>query len=168
MRPNKEPILNIGIILPVDKRKKVTISFSDAALYEIEREKLLISSCKTPDKVDILIDDGDMIIKKMVEAVDEHDITIHDVPAGRGFHWEKTIDVALPGNLIITNHDGHLLVINQVPLEQYLSSVAVSEMNGVCPATFLEAQTITARSWILAAAEKKHAELRIDACNDDC
>ena len=168
MRPIKGPILNIGIILPVDKRKKVTISFSDAALYEIEREKLLISSCKTPDKVDILIDDGDMIIKKMVEAVDEHDIMIHDVPAGRGFHWEKTIDVALPGNLKITNHDGHLLVINQVPLEQYLSSVAVSEMNGVCPATFLEAQTITARSWILAAAEKKHAELRIDACNDDC
>ena len=83
MRPNKDPILNIGIILPVDKRKKVTISFSDAALYEIETEKLLISSCKTPDTVDILIEDGDMIIKKTVEAIDEHDITIHDVPAGR-------------------------------------------------------------------------------------
>ena len=46
--------------------------------------------------------------------------------------------------------------------------VATSEMSGNCPAALLESQTIAARSWILAAAEKKHKDLNIDACNDDC
>ena len=46
--------------------------------------------------------------------------------------------------------------------------VATSEMSGNCPLALLEAQTIVARSWILAAAEKKHKELDLDACNDDC
>ena len=37
-----------------------------------------------------------------------------------------------------------------------------------CPPALLEAQTIVARSWIIAAAEQKHSEIDIDACNDDC
>ena len=37
-----------------------------------------------------------------------------------------------------------------------------------CPKSLLEAQTIVARSWILAAKEKKHQNLGLDACNDDC
>ena len=46
--------------------------------------------------------------------------------------------------------------------------VATSEMGAKCPQSLLEAQTIVARSWILAAKEKKHQNLKLDACNDDC
>ncbi len=163
-----EPILRIGIILPIDHRKKITISFTDPSLYEIETDKQLNPTYKTPNTFDVSVNDGDMVIRKSVNEFDERGITIHNVPAGRGFHWEKTIDVTLPENVKITNHDGYLLVINEVPLEQYLACVAVSEMSGACPTALLEAQTITARSWVLAAAEKKHADLCIDVCNDDC
>ena len=41
-------------------------------------------------------------------------------------------------------------------------------MGAKCPQSLLEAQTIVARSWILAAKEKKHQNLKLDACNDDC
>jgi peptidoglycan hydrolase-like amidase len=41
-------------------------------------------------------------------------------------------------------------------------------MSGECPPELLEAQTIAARSWLVAAVEQKHADLGLDACNDDC
>ncbi len=46
--------------------------------------------------------------------------------------------------------------------------VATSEMGSACPQSLIEAQTIVARSFILANAEKKHAPLGFDFCNDDC
>ncbi|MCH7612032.1 MAG: SpoIID/LytB domain-containing protein [Candidatus Marinimicrobia bacterium] len=163
--PKSEPVLRIGIILPVDYRKSIEISFTNPSQYKID-SKIQISLISS--KLRISKNDGDVkIIKKDIEF-DGHGITVHNVPAGRGFHWEKTINVTLPGDVQITNRDGYLLVINEVPLEQYLACVAVSEMSGACPPSLLEAQTITARSWILAAVEKKHADLGIDACSDDC
>ena len=41
-------------------------------------------------------------------------------------------------------------------------------MNPDCPSALLEAQTIAARSWLLANRKVNHAELNIDVCNDDC
>ena len=166
--PQREPVLRIGIILPIDKLKKVTISFTDSALYEIETEKQLNPSSETPDRLDVSVNDVDMIIRKTVDVFDEHGITIHDVPAGRGFHWEKTIDVTAPGNVYITNQKDYLQVTNEVPLEQYLACVAVSEMSARCPSAFLEAQIMAARSWLLANRGKNHPDLQIDVCNDDC
>lgn len=165
--PQSEPIMRIGIILPIDKQKIVTISFSDPSLYEIETLDRQNPSCKTPDMLNVSVDDGEMLITKIIED-DNQGMTIHTVPAGRGFHWEKTIDVTLPGNIEISTHNGWLLLTNVVPLEQYLACVAVSEMSGACPPALRESQTITARSWILAAAENKHSDLNLDACNDDC
>jgi len=58
--------------------------------------------------------------------------------------------------------------VNEVGMEDYLMSVATSEMSGDCPEALLEAQTIAARSWLMASEEQKHKDLGIDACNDDC
>jgi SpoIID/LytB domain protein len=46
--------------------------------------------------------------------------------------------------------------------------VATSEMSAQCPLEFLKAQTIVARSWLLANIEQKHRHLGFDICNDDC
>ena len=112
------------------------------------------------------------ILKKkeiILKGSDSEDFfIIHSVPAGRGFHWEKTIDVKVAGSLYIKNSNGNIFVINKIMLEQYLASVATSEMGSACPPALLEAQTIVARSWIIAASEQKHSKLGIDACNDDC
>lgn len=163
---NKEPILNIGIILPQDKRNEVSFSFSNPENYTIKFKDSTQS--QTPQKLTVTLNDGDTEIIKIKDKENFGGITIYDVPAGRDFHWGKKINVILPGNLRITRYNDCLLVINEVPLEKYLGCVAVSEMNSSCPDEFLIAQTITARSWILAGAEKKHLDLGIDACNDDC
>jgi stage II sporulation protein D len=42
------------------------------------------------------------------------------------------------------------------------------EMSGESPVEFLKSQCVVARSWVLAHTEKKHTELPVDRCNDDC
>jgi SpoIID/LytB domain protein len=98
----------------------------------------------------------------------EKGIRIKNVVAGRGFHWEKLIDVYLPGSIEIRQYDDTLILINELPLEEYLMCVATSEMGADCPEALIESQTIAARSWMLANIEQKHVKMGMDVCNDDC
>jgi stage II sporulation protein D len=93
---------------------------------------------------------------------------VRGVVAGRGFHWEQRIDESLPGHLEIRQVDGQILVINELPVEAYLQGVITAEMSGTCPIDLLKAQCITARTWVLARAERKHEREGYDYCNDDC
>ena len=43
-----------------------------------------------------------------------------------------------------------------------------AEMNPDCPISLLEAQTIAARSWLIANRKANHPKFDIDVCNDDC
>jgi peptidoglycan hydrolase-like amidase len=95
-------------------------------------------------------------------------VLIRDVPAGRGFHWEKAVDQSFPGTVEIVPGERGLLVINAVPLEAYLAGVVTAEMNAACPGHLLKAQAIAARSWLLAMTEAKHADRPFERCNDDC
>ena len=102
------------------------------------------------------------------ELASDSGYNINPVTAGRGFHWQKQIDISIRGSIKIRNVDGYLFLINEIGMENYLMSVATSEMSGECPEALLEAQTIAARSWLMASEEQKHKDLGIDACNDDC
>ena len=93
---------------------------------------------------------------------------VHDVPAGRGFHWATRRNVHVPGTLEVYADARGLVVVNVVPLEAYLAGVITAEMSGACPAALLEAQCIVARSWLLAMAEAKHVGEAYERCNDDC
>jgi len=142
--PEKEPVVSIGLVLPEDRQKSIHI-----------HDELSSQSFEMTHSSD----------KKYFP---NSTYIIHSIRAGRGFHWEKQITITVEGELEIKTVDGYLFVINHIPLEKYLSCVATSEMSGECPPAFLESQTVAARSWLLAAAEQKHADLGIDACNDDC
>lgn len=95
-------------------------------------------------------------------------ILVHDVIAGRGFHWQKRIDQRLPGTLEIRTAPTGLVLINELMLEQYLAGVITAEMSGECPVPLLAAQCVVARSWLLARREPKHLDEPFDRCNDDC
>jgi stage II sporulation protein D len=177
--PNKEPMIRVGIILPEDDIISLHISFSDAQCYEIETSDHLYPSCKNTDQLSFNIVDGnlvipelkieDTIIKIIPFIPDENPSTTLDgITAGRGFHWEKKIIASYWGTLEFTVIDGKLMAVNELPLEQYLKCVATSEMSAQCPSEFLKAQTIVARSWLLANIEQKHCHLGFDICNDDC
>ena len=95
-------------------------------------------------------------------------VLVQEVIAGRGFHWQKRIDLTLPGTLELRPGQHGVILVNELPLEDYLPGVIAAEMNNACPLAFLKAQCIVARSWLLAMTEPKHAGEPFDRCNDDC
>ena len=155
--PTKEPLVSIGLILPIDKQEYVKITSKNNPDYEIKAlENQLLVNGKKSNKFNLQ------------ELTGEYGYNIKPVTAGRGFHWQKQIAISIKGSIKIKNIDGCLFLVNEVGMEDYLMSVATSEMSGECPEALLEAQTIAARSWLMASEEQKHKDLGIDACNDDC
>ncbi len=177
--PKTEPLIRVGIILPEDSFDKVNI--------EIPRNMPFVASSEHGEQIshtDILdfnVSNGAILLNSVLTAntwllkpgenypiKPKSGFKIKNVIAGRGFHWQKLIDVWLPGRVEITMIDGSLILINELSLEEYLMCVATSEMGAKCPHALLEAQTIVARSWMLANVEQKHIDLGMDVCNDDC
>lgn len=176
--PDKEPLLRVGIILPEDKQNSLSLKISD-----LHSTSILINNSQTvpvsDKKIEISVNETGIELKghrgvepvtslKFFQNSDTGYILVEPVIAGRGFHWAKYISVKLPYTLEIKIVDGSLVLINELPLESYLACVATSEMGAECPEAFIKAQTIIARSWMLANVEQKHIHLGFDVCNDDC
>ena len=167
--------VRIGVVLPSDRRESLLLTIP-AAGFSVGGAAI------GPGPVWAVVDEGAIVLKHaarslgrrpfwtMEPAVKREDtgVVVRDCAAGRGFHWSKTVDVVLPGRIELTVRDGFLFAVNDLPIEAYLKGVITSEMSGECPAAFLKAQCIASRSWIVAATERKHADLGIDFCNDDC
>ena len=156
--PDTEPTISVGLVLPIDKQKSVYISSN----FDDKKYKIKIMKGR-------LLVNGEIKTQLLLERVSNESIfNLEPITAGRGFHWQKKINISINGSLKIMIIDDNLFIVNEIGLESYLMSVATSEMSGECPIALLEAQTIAARSWIIASEEQKHKDLDIDVCNDDC
>jgi stage II sporulation protein D len=83
-------------------------------------------------------------------------VTLFGVTIGNRFHWERTENQTFQGDLILRlRDDGTLVAINEIPLEDYLTSVISSEMNAEAPFEFLKAHAILSRSWLMAALDRR-------------
>ena len=183
--PNKEPVIRVGITLPEDDYTSITLVTPADQDYQMEsggRTTMLSRNQQVLIKLHgeqftIHINEEELraeseirifpVVSRQALAPQEG-VTVKNVISGRGFHWRKYINVILPGTVIIEKYRQRLLVINELPLEHYLMCVATSEMGAACPPALIEAQTIAARSWLLANVEQKHRDLGMDVCNDDC
>jgi SpoIID/LytB domain protein len=178
--PNTEPLLRVGIILPEDQINHIQIELPESIDYQIISDNkthhpLQKKICKFEYSANkIHLDEAIEADYWRIEARQPYNIgsgagiKVKNVVAGRGFHWEKSIDVFLPGSIEIRVYNNHPILINELPLEEYLMCVATSEMGAECPKTLIESQTIAARSWLLANIEQKHVNMGMDVCNDDC
>ncbi|MAJ18528.1 MAG: hypothetical protein CMA06_01650 [Euryarchaeota archaeon] len=156
--PDTEPTISVGLVLPIDKQKSVYISSN----FDDKKYKIKIMKGR-------LLVNGEIKTQLLLERVSNESIfNLEPITAGRGFHWQKKINISINGSLKIMIINDNLFIVNEIGLESYLMSVATSEMSGECPIALLEAQTIAARSWIIASEEQKHKDLDIDVCNDDC
>jgi SpoIID/LytB domain protein len=82
--------------------------------------------------------------------------SLFNVTIGDRFHWERTEDQTFHGDLILVyRKDGTITAINEISLEDYLTSVISSEMRGEAPMEFLKTQAILSRSWLLAALKRR-------------
>ena len=102
--PKKEPLIRVGIILPEDQIDQITITLSDIESYEMETDMMHYPSCKNHNKISIIVKDNELFVSsinlKTSKVVfsphlsdDLPNITLPNIIAGRGFHWEKSIKV---------------------------------------------------------------------------
>lgn len=73
---------------------------------------------------------------------------LDDVTIGIGFHWERKERQVFRGLVRIIKRATGLTVINEVPLDEYVTSVISSEMSAACPMELLKAHAIISRSWL--------------------
>jgi len=184
--PTKEPFLSVGIVLPEDKFSSIEIQLPVSPEYCLlnDGEQCIQLQPNTVVKFNLLNPTIEAIINgvkygqetiwkvdPLVKPVPIHNcagIQVKNVIAGRGFHWKKNLDVFLSGSVEVRISGSSLILINELPIEQYLMCVATAEMGAACPPALIESQTIVARSWMLANVEMKHRTLGMDVCNDDC
>jgi stage II sporulation protein D len=73
---------------------------------------------------------------------------LDDVTIGIGFHWERKERQIFRGAFRLVKRAAGLTVINDVPLEEYVTSVISSEMSASCPLELLKAHAVISRSWL--------------------
>jgi stage II sporulation protein D len=73
---------------------------------------------------------------------------LDDVTIGIGFHWERKERQVFRGAFRLIKRPAGLTVINDVPLEEYVTSVISSEMSASCPIELLKAHAVISRSWL--------------------
>jgi SpoIID/LytB domain protein len=73
---------------------------------------------------------------------------LDEVTIGIGFHWERNERQVFRGAFRLVKRAAGLTVINDVPLEEYVTSVISSEMSASCPLELLKAHAVISRSWL--------------------
>ena len=73
---------------------------------------------------------------------------LDDVTIGIGFHWERKERQIFRGAFRLLKRAAGLTVINDVSLEEYVTSVISSEMSASCPLELLKAHAVISRSWL--------------------
>jgi stage II sporulation protein D len=73
---------------------------------------------------------------------------LEDLTIGIGFHWERKERQLFRGAFRLLKRDAGLTVINDVSLEDYVTSVISSEMSASCPPELLKAHAVISRSWL--------------------
>lgn len=100
--------------------------------------------------------------KIRLESLNHASFTLYQVTIGNHFHWERKKDLTYEGDLIFRiKKDKTLQAINEIPVENYLTSVISSEVNTSSPLEFLKAHTVISRSWLLSILDKKDHEIQV-------
>jgi stage II sporulation protein D len=73
---------------------------------------------------------------------------LDDVTIGIGFHWERKERQVFLGAFRLVKSQAGLTMINDVSLEEYVTSVISSEMSASCPLELLKAHAVISRSWL--------------------
>lgn len=147
----KEPEINVGIVNALE------IAFTLNA-------KFLAKGETVSGKQRVSFDEGGIswngnVYRELTftPLEDDSSFSLEDVTIGINFHWERQETQTFLGTLRLVVDEGKITAINQVPAEDYLTSVISSEMNATSSLEFLKAHAVISRSWLLAQIEKRKA-----------
>lgn len=109
---------------------------------------------------------------------------VRNLLIGDGFHWQKSIIAMFKGDFFnLEIPQGNIHCVNVLPIEDYIVSVASSEMNPEAPLEFLKAHSVISRTWALkkiinpvmavsrnkgtVSWEESDSHIGFDVCGDD-
>ena len=84
--------------------------------------------------------------------------SLNDVTIGVNFHWERKETQTFQGVLRLVVEEDKICAINELPVEQYLTSVISSEMSATSSLEFLKAHAVISRSWLLAQMKRRQEQ----------
>ena len=91
--------------------------------------------------------------------------TLHDVVIGIDFHWQRKQDQQFKGALCVgRDAQSRLLAVNEIGVEDYITSVISSEMSATAHDELLKAHAVISRSWLLAQLAPWKVARRKPAC----
>ncbi len=145
----KEPEINVGIVNALE------INFTLNAKFLAKGETVCGEQKVAFDEGGILWN-GNVYQELSFTPLEENaSFSLHDVTIGINFHWEQKETQTFRGALRLVVYEGKITAINQIPAEEYLTSVISSEMNATSTLEFLKAHAVISRSWLLAQIEKR-------------
>ena len=147
--PDKEPMVSVGIV------SGQKISFSLNGPYSAKGETITGEQTVEFSEGGILWRGTLYRNLAFVPQQDGASFTLNDVTIGIGFHWERHEQQTFAGTLRLAVEADRLTAINELPIEQYLTSVISSEMSSTSSLEFLKAHAVISRSWLLAQMEKR-------------
>jgi peptidoglycan hydrolase-like amidase len=184
--PGREPVVRIGVVLARDGKSRVDAeTLQDGYAIAVSPDEASQAAIGS-GPISIQASDGRLRVVakafarsgfrslRMVPPVvgasrcPNAAVLVRGVVAGRGFHWCTKIDQRLGGVLEFRADNSNLILINELPLEEYLTGVITAEMSGYCPGEYMKAHAVISRSWLLASSRSNHPGEPFTWCNDDC
>jgi stage II sporulation protein D len=111
------------------------------------------------DKIVVIKENGNSFSGKEItitpDELETESFLLRDVVIGKSFHWEKKENQRFRGELKFIKEDDKITAVNNILIEEYLSSVISSEMSANSSLELLKAHAIVSRGWLLAQLEKK-------------
>lgn len=148
---DEEPLVSVGIM------RRGSLKFSLTGSYEAKGEEV-----HGPQEA--LFRDGGIFWRGnlyseliFTPVSSEAAFTLEDVTIGDGFHWQRQEAQTFGGTLRIIVDEEQLVVINEVPVEDYLCSVISSEMSAKSSLELLKTHAIVSRSWLFSQMKQRRA-----------
>lgn len=144
------PVINVGIM----SEKAVSFVFNGEYVHTEtgdfltgEQRALLVNGN--------IVFNGKLYNELFFEPTSEEvSFDLSAVTIGVDFHWQRKEDLRFRGALNLVAKDNTIVIINQVNIEEYLTSVISSEMSATASIEFLKAHAVISRSWLLAQLSK--------------
>ncbi|HEY6913656.1 MAG TPA: SpoIID/LytB domain-containing protein [Paludibacter sp.] len=140
----KEPIIQVGILSASE------IRFVLNGYFKVSNDRFYTGKKVAVYRKGDILFDGNLSEDLSFEPMsDDCSIDIKDVVIGINFHWQRRENQRFKGSLKFIVEGGKLTAINQIKVEDYLTSVISSEMSATASEELLKAHAVISRSWLL-------------------
>lgn len=149
------PYIKVGILQEKQIRFHLNGTFEDEDGFIYHQGEWIAEASERGIRLthpNLKLEKSSMLLLKPLKA--DSNFTILDVTIGIGFHWERKENQTFPSCLQLLLSEGRIWAINQLSIEEYLTSVISSEMNATSSVELLKAHAVISRSWLLAQIEK--------------